>query len=372
MTGSARRGALAIAVGAALVLCVGLLNVLGPNAVGLTALGMTSRADAAPSSVMMASASAAAESLEMLKAKYRRPAAPVFPDTNPYSQAKADLGKHLFFDPRLSHTGSVSCASCHNPALRWSDGLARGIGVTATPLPRRSPSIINAAWLTALMWDGRAASLEQQAMMPMTAEHEMGTTLDEAAARIAAIPGYPEKFARAFPGGGVTAEHIVAAIATYERTLVSNQAPFDRWIAGEESAISEDAKRGFSLFNGAARCSKCHSSWRFTDDSFHDIGLKSTDIGRGQFAPPSVVIMQHAFKTPTLRDMSIVGPYMHDGSMTLIEQVLEHYEKGGITRPSLSPEMKSVKLTAQDRADLIAFLKTLSAPPAEIQIPVLP
>jgi len=307
-----------------------------------------------------------------LKEKYRRPDAIPYPKSNPYHPAKAELGKRLFFDPRLSISRSVSCATCHNPAFDWSDGLARGVGVTGVPLPRRSPSVLNAAWLTALMWDGRAASLEQQATLPLTAEHEMGMPLDKAVERLREIEGYKSLFDAAYPGEEIGVETMLGALATFERTLVSQSAPFDRWIEGDEGAISESAKRGFAVFNGAARCSKCHSGWRFTDDSFHDIGLETDDIGRGQFAPPSVVIMRHAFKTPTLRDLRTSGPYMHNGSLSSLEKVIAHYEKGGVTRPSLSPDMKAIKLTEREREDLIAFLHTVQGAPLEPQVPRLP
>lgn len=307
-----------------------------------------------------------------LKAKFRRPDAIPFPKSNPYDAAKAELGKHLFFDPRLSSSERVSCATCHNPAFDWSDGLARGVGVTGVPLPRRSPSVLNAAWLTALMWDGRAASLEQQAILPLTAEHEMGMPLDKAVERLREIEGYKPLFDAAYPGEGLTIENMLGAIATYERTLVSQKAPFDRWIEGDETAISESAKRGFAVFNDTGRCSKCHAGWRLTDDSFHDIGLETDDIGRGQFAPPSVVIMQHAFKTPSLRDLRTSGPYMHNGSLKSLDKVISHYEDGGKKRPSLSPEMKAIKLSKQEREDLIAFLHTVQGAPLETDVPRLP
>lgn len=309
---------------------------------------------------------------EDLKAKYRRPDSIPAPAANPLTAEKADLGKALFFDPRLSRTGSVSCASCHQPGFDWSDGLSRGVGVTGVPLPRRTPSVLNAAWLSALMWDGRAESLEQQAVLPITAEDEMGLELDKAVEHVRAVEGYHALFEAAYPGEGIRAETVLGALASFQRTLVSGESPFDKWINGDETAISEAAKRGFLVFNDAARCSKCHSGWRLTDDSFHDIGLESDDIGRGQFAPPSVVIMQHAFKTPSLRDFRLSGPYMHNGSMATLDEVLDHYEDGGKKRPSLSPEMKPITLNAQERADLVAYLNTLQGPPLDVKMPRLP
>jgi len=327
---------------------------------------------AADTSPVQTLTTASGEPSPELKAKFRRPDSIPFPKANPFDAAKAELGKHLFFDPRLSSSGSVSCASCHNPSFDWGDGLDRGVGVTGVRLPRRTPSILNAAWLSALMWDGRAATLEHQATMPMTAEHEMGMSLDGVTQRLKKIKGYEPLFQAAFPGEEIRIENAVAALATYERTLVSSKAPFDLWIEGDEAAISAEAKRGFLVFNGPGRCSKCHSSWRLTDDSFHDIGLKSDDIGRGKFAPPSVVIMQHAFKTPSLRDLRLTGPYMHDGSMRSMDEVIEHYEKGGKSRPSLSPEMKRIKLSKQEREDLLAYLGTLRGPPLQSESPRLP
>lgn len=310
--------------------------------------------------------------IDELKAKFRRPLSIPFPKSNPFDEKKKELGRRLFFDPRLSVTGSVSCASCHDPNVGWTDGLERGVGVTGVPLPRRTPGIVDAAWLTALMWDGRAETLEQQATMPITAEHEMGMPLDALAKRLNEIDGYKSLFEAVFPGEGINAKNAIAALATYERTLVSNKSSFDRWIDGDDLAVSAAARRGFVVFNSTGRCNKCHSGWRFTDDSFHDIGLRSDDIGRGKFAPPSVTIMKHAFKTPSLRNARMSGPYMHNGSMKTMGEVLDHYEKGGELRPSLSPEMKPVKLSQREKDDLLAFLETLSGPPVTDKSPELP
>jgi cytochrome c peroxidase len=179
-------------------------------------------------------------------------------------------------------------------------------------------------------------------------------------------------FAAAFGGDGeITAERIAMAIATYERTVVSGAAPFDRWIAGEETAISESAKRGFVLFNGKANCAACHSEWRFTDDSFHDIGLPGSDIGRGKQLP-NIVKMQYAFKTPGLRNIDRRGPYMHDGSVPTLEAVIEHYDSGGIQRSSLSDEIFPLGLTERERADLVEFLKALTSEDPPVEYVMLP
>ena len=161
------------------------------------------------------------------------------------------------------------------------------------------------------------------------------------------------------------------AIATYERTVVSGEAPVDRWIKGQQGAISASAQRGFKLFNGKARCSACHSGWRFTDDSFHDIGISDTDIGRGAELP-GIVKMQHAFKTPGLRNIDQRAPYMHDGSLATLEEVIDHYDRGGVTRPSLSDEMRPLGLTTEEKRDLMAFMKALTSddePVTYVQLP---
>ncbi|MCK0197914.1 tryptophan tryptophylquinone biosynthesis enzyme MauG [Ancylobacter sp. 6x-1] len=316
----------------------------------------------------------AGEAVRSTKAAFRRPADTPFPGTNPFSPEKEALGKALFFDPRLSRSGSVSCATCHNPSLGWTDGLPRAVGFGMEILPRRTPQVRNLAWAAAFQWDGRADSLEMQARMPITAPAEMNMTMDLVIARLKAAPGYAPLFRAAFAGDDpLNAGNLLAALATYERTLVSPRAPFDRWIEGDEAAIGPDAKQGFALFIGKAGCSACHSGWRFTDDSFHDIGLAVTeDVGRGAFAPPSVTAMQHAFKTPSLRELRMQGPYMHDGQLPDLDAVLEHYARGGEKRPSLSFEMKPLELAADERRALVAFLQTLKAEPVPVALPHLP
>ncbi|MFD1330930.1 tryptophan tryptophylquinone biosynthesis enzyme MauG [Methylopila musalis] len=312
--------------------------------------------------------------LAALKPKFRRPDATPFPKANPHSPEKEALGKALFFDPRLSRSGSVSCGTCHNPSLGWTDGLPKAVGFGMATLHRRTPPVRNLAWGAAFQWDGRADSLEAQARMPITAPDEMNMTMDLVVERLKAVAGYGPLFADAFGGDDpISARNVTAALATYQRTLVSGEAPFDRWIAGDETAIAPDAKSGFALFNGKAGCVACHAGWRFTDDSFHDIGLRaSEDRGRGKFAPPSVVAMQNAFKTPSLRDLRMQGPYMHDGQIGSLADVVEHYAKGGEKRPSLSFEMKPLDLSDSERRQLIAFLETLKAEAAPVALPTLP
>jgi len=306
-----------------------------------------------------------------LKAEYRRPGSIPFPKENPYTATKASLGKKLYFDTRLSAANVLSCASCHSPAYAWGDGQPRGVGHGMKQLARRSPSIVNAAFGQIFMWDGRAASLEEQALGPIKTDVEMNLPVEQLIERLKAIPEYGPLFQSAFAGGGISPDNIAKAIATYERTVVSGRAPFDAWIEGDEKAISADAKRGFALFNTKAACTQCHSGWNFTDDSFHDIGLASEDIGRGKFLP-SIAKMKYAFKTPGLREITRRGPYMHDGSIATLEAVVEHYDKGGIARPSRSELIKPLGLTAQEKKDLVAFMQTLTSDVDPTTVPVLP
>jgi Cytochrome c peroxidase len=309
-----------------------------------------------------------AKTLEQLKKEYRRPSAVPFPADNPFSVEKLRLGQQLYFDPRLSGSNTVSCATCHNPSMSWGDGMGKGFGAGGT-LGRRTPTILNLAWAELLMWDGRKTSLEDQALGPVESDMEMNQKLTDLVPKLSRIDGYRTAFEMAFPGEGITLANISRAIATYERTVVSGTAPFDRWIAGDESAISEPAKRGFALFNGKAECQACHGGWNFTDHGFHDIGLPDEDIGRGKYVPlPS---MQHAFKTPTLRDAARRAPYMHDGSLADLNAVVEHYNKGGVSRPSLAAEMKPLNLTAEEKADLVAFMLTLTGEAEPVQMPTL-
>jgi cytochrome c peroxidase len=303
---------------------------------------------------------------------YRRPANVAYPEDNAFSPAREQLGRMLFFDPRLSGSKWISCATCHNPALAWGDGLPRAIGHGMQQLGRRTPTILNLAWAPALFWDGRAESLEEQALGPVAAAGEMNLDLDEMVARLKAIDGYAPLFATAYPGEGISAPTVAKAIATFERGIVSGQAPFDRWLAGDDRAISASAARGFELFNDEARCSQCHSGWRFTDDSFRDIGVETSDEGRGVITP-FIKETHFAFKTPTLRNVARRAPYLHNGSAATLEDVIELYDRGGIVRrPSLSREITPLKLTPQEKQDLVAFMLTLTSEDAEARIPALP
>lgn len=298
--------------------------------------------------------------------EYRQPAATPFPDSNRYSAQKADLGRRLFFDPLFSNSGTIACATCHNPSRSWTDGRARAHGESPQDLPFHTPTLLDVAWTPRLGWEGKFRDLESFVFFPITGARNMNLTEEALIARLSAIPSYVSAFADAFPDGAISRRNIELALATYERTIVSVEAPFDRWVRGDEEAIGEAAKRGFDLFNGKAHCAGCHSGWTFTDGSFHDIGTaQGADIGRGRLFPTSVKL-RYAFKTPTLRDVARRAPYMHDGSVPTLEDVIDLYDRGGVARPSRSELIGPLGLTQDEKSDLLAFLKTLtsSAQPA--------
>jgi cytochrome c peroxidase len=331
---------------------------------------MIAMGGAAPPSDTQLSPAAMAD----LKELYRRPEAIPFPSENPYSEAKANLGRMLFFDPILSGSRTISCSSCHNPSLSWSDGvrLANGSG----RMQLHSPTLLDVAWVPVLGWDGKFKSLEGVAFGPLLNPDNMNNNEAEIVGRLSAIPGYVEAFSQAFPGArpgnAISRREIEQALATFERTIVASKAPFDRWIEGDETAIDASAKRGFVLFNGKAGCANCHEGPSFTDDSFHDIGIANeNDIGRGRLFPTSVKL-RHAFKVPTLRDVGRRAPYMHDGSIATLEAVVDAYNTGGIDRPSRSELIKPLSLSDTEKHDLIDFLNTLTGEPTRFDLHTLP
>jgi cytochrome c peroxidase len=312
--------------------------------------------------------------LHALRAEYRRPTDIPYPQDDPYTHAKHVLGRTLFFDPVLSGSKLRSCSTCHNPGLSWADGQPRAIGENQQPLKSglRTPTLLNVAWTPKLGWDGHFSTLEGVAIGPITAPDNMNLPADQLVARLSAIAGYVGAFDAAFGKGDISVPKIEQSLATFERSIVSDEAPFDRWIKGDENAIDAAAKRGFALFNGKGNCAACHSGWAFTDASFHDIGVaKNDDIGRGRLFPTSVKL-KYAFKTPTLRDVARRGPYMHDGSYATLGDVIDLYDRGGIDRPSRDDLIHQLNLPQGDKADLVAFLQTLSGKPEFFAVPVLP
>jgi cytochrome c peroxidase len=325
---------------AGLVLCV----VLG-------LVGAAGRSDAAP----------AVDELARLKAAFRRPAVVPFPADNLFSEKKRALGEMLFHDTRLSIDNSRSCASCHDRAKGFADGKAQGEGVPGRPLKRHTPTLWNLAWAGPVFWDGRARSLEEQVAGPIESPDEMAQPMASVIARLSADPSMQRAFAEAFPQAPkVDAGNLAKAIATYERTFVSPETRFDRWVAGEAGALSEREAAGFRLFTGKAGCVKCHSGFAFTDYAFHDIGLAGDDRGRG--AVLRLAVAEHGFKTPGLREVGRSAPYMHDGSLATLDDVLRHYQSEIVERSTLSKDLtRPLTLTEAERADLIAFLATLTS-----------
>ena len=310
-----------------------------------------------------------------MKSEYRRPAA--LPVEN---RALADLGRLLFWDPRISASGKTACASCHFPNLGWGVLEPRSRNDSGRLTSRKSQPLIGIGHVAKDMpfgWDGRNATLEAQAINSVSTGsmslREAGTPVkvEVIEQRIRDIPEYVAHFTAALPGAGITLATIAQAIAAYERTMEPGPAPFDRWIEGDESAIPDAAKRGFVLFNSKTTCFACHTGWRFTDDRFHDIGVSKKDLGRGG-ALKDDESAQFAFKTPTLRSVALRPPYMHDGSSATLLDVMKHYEKEPIDRPSRSPLFVPVDLTDQERADLVAFMESLTGSPEGEGAPQLP
>jgi cytochrome c peroxidase len=302
-----------------------------------------------------------ADPFAALKEKFKRPSFVPYPPGNAPTPQKIALGQRLFGDKALSSTGTIACASCHDPRLAFTDGEVKGKGVTGRRLARHTPSLWNAAFSPLLFWDGRASSLEDQVHFPVEHPDEMGSTLEAAAQRLAKDETYPRAFAAAFPQDPEVSPHnIAAALASYERTLVSPPTRFDDWVAGKADALTDEEVRGFQLFAGKGRCISCHVGFDFTDHNFYDIGLPDDDRGRGkEIRLPAA---DHAFKTPTLRELAWTAPYMHDGSLATLEDVLHHYEGGGVPRATRSRDLPTkLRLTDAERADLVAFLEALSS-----------
>jgi cytochrome c peroxidase len=303
-----------------------------------------------------------------------RDEAPPVPADNALTYARIELGKRLFFDPRLSGSGWISCASCHNPALGWSDGLPTAIGHGMKPLKRHTPTILNTAYNKRQMWDGRFDSLEEQALGPITSADEMNMDIAGMLKRLKSIKGYGTLFDLAYPGEGINDKTVAKAIASFERTIVSRTSPFDRWQSGERNAVGPAVKRGFELFRGKANCVACHDGANFSDDGFHNVGVRQhpgvDDPGR--FAKVAVKAMKGAHKTPSLRDVAYTAPYMHNGAYATLREVVEMYSRGGDVTDNLDPNIRRLELTAPEIDDIVAFLESLAGDPVIVAAPQLP
>lgn len=309
--------------------------------------------------------------LSDVKDAYMTPKKVPAPSSNELNTVRVELGKQLFFDPRLSGSNWISCGTCHNPALGWSDGLKTAIGNGQKVLGRNTPTIINAAFNSHQFWDGRAKTLEEQAVGPIQAAGEMNQNLDELVTELKAIPGYVASFNKAYPKEGITGKSIGKAIASFERTIISRESAFDRWVAGDKNALTKAQLNGFKVFEGKGHCATCHSGFNFTDNNFYNIGIKaSNDAGRFNVSKDKKML--GAMKTPTLRDVSLSGPYMHNGQFNTLEQVVEHYDRGGDKEEGLSDMITTLGLSKQEKKDLVAFLESLTGEPQNVIIPRLP
>jgi cytochrome c peroxidase len=314
----------------------------------------------------------------------------IVPEDNALTSDKIELGRMLFFDKRLSADGTISCTTCHLPQLAFTDARQLSQGIGGLSGLRNAPTLINRAFAKKQFWDGSAASLEEQAKGPLIHPMEMGmASHEDVVGHVAAITGYREWFKRVFRSE-ISITNLAKAIAAFERTLLSGNTKYDRFKAGDPQALSVSEQRGLELFEGKARCNQCHSGFNFTDEEFHNIGVgwDQRNIDLGRYSVTSLQQDIGAFKTPTLREIALTAPYMHDGSMASLEEVIEFYDKGGIANPFLDAEMRRLKLTMeqildlydkktpadtapeqsvvkldlteQDEADLMAFLKALN------------
>jgi cytochrome c peroxidase len=327
-----------------------------------------------------------------------------WPEDNPYTPEKAALGKWLFFDKRLSSDGSVACASCHDPTRAFTDGRASPVGIGGRQGRRNAPTLINRAYSSLQFWDGRARSLEEQVREPianpaeMTCDASPEEALSHAVERLQAVPGYRARFQSVFGTAEFSIDQVARAIATFERTIFSGDSPLDRYRAGDTQALDPAQVRGMNVFFKTAACDRCHLGPEFIPDLFYEhdersflarrirtdpktgrevpeiqgfnfsdgsyqntgIGMDRPEPDHGRFAVTQRAADRGAFKTPTLREIEHTAPYMHDGSLKTLEEVVEYYDKGGIKNPNLQPLIVPLHLKAHEKQDLVAFLKALS------------
>ena len=323
------------------------------------------------------------------------------PASNPLTKGKLELGKQLYFEPRISKNGTISCATCHNPAKGWTDNLPTSIGIHGQVGSRNAPTVLNTTYGKSMFWDGRAPSLEGQAQGPPQNKIEMGNqSYEEIIDRLRTIPGYVDQFKKVF-GTEVTLDGIAKAIATFERVAaLSGSSPYDNYRDGStpdhNKVLTDSQKRGMVLFGvqpnpddefktdlvrGKASCTKCHAGFNFSDELFHNLGV-GWDAKQSAFKDPGrwAVTATGAknsselgsFKTPTCRDVERTAPYMHDGSEATLEAVVEYYDRGGNANPTLDKDIKPLKLTKEEKADLVSFMKALTGAQVKVDLPTLP
>ena len=276
------------------------------------------------------------------------------PEGNPVTEEKVALGRRLFNDRRLSRDRSIACASCHDPDRAFTDGRPLAIGVNRRLGRRSAPALINRGYGRAFFWDGRAATLEDQVLQPIEDPNEMDMTLPDVSARV-----------------GLPPEEISRALASYVRSILSGDSRFDRFVNGDRGALSSEQRAGLQVFRGKGNCTACHVGPTFTDERFHNTGVAwrvpTPESGvpggfrdDGRFMVTGMVEDRGAFKTPTLREVARTAPYMHDGSLATLREVVEFYDDGGRANPALDPELRPLQLTDREKRQLVAFLQTLS------------
>lgn len=331
------------------------------------------------------------------------------PTDNPLTRAKIELGRQLYFDPRLSADGTISCATCHAHDSGWAKPTQFGVGIGGLTGNRNSPTSYNRILSSTQFWDGRAASLEEQAIGPIANPIEMGYTHGECVAALKKIPGYATQFEKIFPSEGLTIKTVGKAIASFERTIVTGPSPADYYeplytfekvfrdeledletfkadspdefaryqklkVDVAKHPINESAKRGRELFFGKANCTACHVGANFTDEKYHNLGVgmaaAKPDLGRYEIS--KVEADRGAFKTPTIRNVAQTAPYMHDGSQKTLEEVMDWYDKGGHPNPHLSEKVKKLNLTAQEKKDVVEYMKALTGPFPQVETGRLP
>jgi cytochrome c peroxidase len=287
----------------------------------------------------------------------------IWPSKNKYSPEKAELGWLLFFDKRLSADRSVACASCHQPESAFTDGQPVSTGLRGQKGARSAPTLFNCAWSGDLFWDGRAKSLEKQMLGPLTDPIEMGNTEKEVINTLTTIPGYSARFKKVFNEDKITIDQVAKALATFERTLLSGGSAYDRYKTGDKKALTDLQQEGMEIFfSSKARCDSCHEGLNFTNGKYANIGIgmdkQRPDLGLYNISKQESD--KGAFKTPTLREIAHTSPYMHDGSIATLEEIVEHYDKGGVKNQWLHQDIKPLHLTPREKKALVSFLKSLS------------
>ena len=279
------------------------------------------------------------------------------------SPALVSLGKQLFHEIKLSGDGTVSCASCHDSQKNFAASEAKAIGIGKQIGRRNAPSLMNRALGTSMFWDGRVKTLEEQALLPIADPTEMGNTVEKAVATLVADPDYPKRFREAFGSEGVTKERLALALAAFQRSLLLGNSPVDAFVDGDVAKLSDSARQGLWLFESRANCWKCHSGKNYTDEKFHNTGVSwgTTPLDLGRFEVTKLETDKGRFKTPTLRGVTKTAPYMHDGSIKTLEEVVAFYSKGGNANPYQDRALLApLNLSEGEQKDLVEFLKALS------------